>query len=294
MSSSTFSASFTPSSPENKLFLNKRVLVTGGTSGIGKSIAYAFANEGAKVVITGRRQEKGIEIAREIGGHYLPVDHSKIDENHRVIQDTVTFLGGLDILINNVGIVLMGNIETTTDQEWMEIFNVNVHAAYIITKNAVPYLRKAFQLTPTSSTTSSTPSSHRNHSIIINIASDWGIVGARNYLAYCTTKGALVQMTKCLALDYIDDGIRVNCVCPGDTYVERWSEEGYYRGSTEKVTHEEANKDAAIDQSTGYGIPIGRVAITDEITDGVLFLASYKSSYMVGQTLIIDGGNTCK
>ena len=272
-------------------FLNKRLLITGGTSGIGKALAYAFAKEGAKIVITGRRQEKGEKIAKDIQGYYISIDHNILEDNQKVIETAVTYLGGLDILINNAGIVLAGNIETTSLKHWLEIFNVNVHTTYILSQAAIPYLRKSYQ--DHHSTIASTAPS-RDHSIIINVASDWGIVGARNYTAYCTTKAAVVQLTKCLALDYIQEGMRVNCICPGDTYVERWSEEGYYRGSTEKVTFNQANIDAKLDSEMNNGIPIGRVADTEEIVSGILFLASKESSYMVGQSLIIDGGNTCK
>jgi NAD(P)-dependent dehydrogenase (short-subunit alcohol dehydrogenase family) len=120
--------------------------------------------------------------------------------------------------------------------------------------------------------------------VIVNNASDWGLVGAKNALAYCASKGAVIQITKAMALDHAHEHIRVNAVCPGDTFVERWVEQGYFKAS-EPVPEA---------QALVGDLPLGRVATALEIARAVLFLASDQSSFMTGSTLVVDGGNTAQ
>jgi meso-butanediol dehydrogenase / (S,S)-butanediol dehydrogenase / diacetyl reductase len=118
--------------------------------------------------------------------------------------------------------------------------------------------------------------------VIINNASDWGLVGAKNALAYCTSKGAVIQMTRAMALDHARENIRVNAVCPGDTFVTRWLEQGYFESSESKETLE----------SLGEALPLGRVANAKEIANAVVFLASDAASFITGVAMPVDGGNT--
>jgi NAD(P)-dependent dehydrogenase (short-subunit alcohol dehydrogenase family) len=120
--------------------------------------------------------------------------------------------------------------------------------------------------------------------VIINNASDWALVGAPAAVAYCTSKGAVVQLTKAMAIDHAGENIRINAICPSDTFVERWVKEGYYRVSG-GLSEAEARK---------TDLPIGRVAETNEIARAVLFLASEESSFMTGTALVVDGGNTAR
>jgi NAD(P)-dependent dehydrogenase (short-subunit alcohol dehydrogenase family) len=120
--------------------------------------------------------------------------------------------------------------------------------------------------------------------VIINNASDWAFVGAPAVVAYCTSKGAVVQLTRAMAIDHAGEHIRINAVCPGDTFVDRWLKDGYYRLSG-GVSEAEARK---------TDLPIGRVAETIEIARAVLFLASDESSFMTGATLLVDGGSTAR
>ena len=256
-------------------FEGEIVLITGGTSGIGEATAIQFASEGAKVVITGRRINKGEEVVRKIkeksGGDtvYINADHVNIGDCERVIKIVIEKYGRIDILFNNAGIVVRGNAEETSENEWQMVMDLNVTAVWRMSKLVLPHMRK------------------NGKGVIINNASDWGIVGGKEAVAYCVSKGAVIQMTKAMALDHARENIRVNAVCPGDTFVERWIENGYFN-ATDPVEEETARKEC------GNEIPIGRVGEVDEIARAVLFLASDASSYITGTTLVVDGGNTAR
>jgi len=250
---------------------DKVALITGGTSGIGRATALLFAAEGAHVAFTGRRAERGEAVAAEIraaGGAalYIQADHARWEDCQRSVQEARTALGRVDILFNNAGIVVGGTAEQTTEEEWAEIVNVNVTGVWRMCKLVIPLMRA------------------QGGGVIVNNASDWGLVAGRNSAAYCATKGAVVQLTRALAVDHAREGIRVNAVCPGDTFVERWTYEGYHRHSTESF--QETLK------AMGEALPLGRVGRADEIAKAVLFLAADDSSFMTGAMLLVDGGNT--
>jgi meso-butanediol dehydrogenase / (S,S)-butanediol dehydrogenase / diacetyl reductase len=247
-------------------FENKVVLITGGTSGIGKTTAELFAVEGAKVAFTGRRTQLGVEVAEQIGGYYIQADHRQWQDCQHSVSETVSRYGRVDILFNNAGIVASGTAETTTDEDWDDTMLLNVTAVWRMSKLVIPVMRA------------------HGGGVIINNASDWAFVGAPAVVAYCTSKGAVVQMTRAMAIDHASEKIRINAICPGDTFVERWMKEGFYRVSG-GVSEAEARK---------TDLPIGRVAETVEIARAVLFLASDEASFMTGTALIVDGGNTAR
>lgn len=246
---------------------NKVAIITGGTSGIGRAAAELFTAEGARVVITGRRSELGAAFARESGVHYIQADHRRAEDCARCVAETITHFGRVDILFNNAGIVPQGTAESTSEADWLETMEINVTAVWRMARLVIPHMRR------------------QGKGTIINNASDWAFVGAPNVVAYCTSKGAVVQMTRAMAMDHAREGIRINAICPGDTIVERWSREGYYRSSG-AVNREQALKDD--------NLPMGRVAEPVEIARAVLFLASDDSSYMTGSMLVVDGGNTAR
>jgi NAD(P)-dependent dehydrogenase (short-subunit alcohol dehydrogenase family) len=255
-----------------KQFQGKVVLITGGTSGIGEATAIQFANQGAQVIITGRRTDRGAAVVRKIKqagweAIYIHADHAKIADCQRVIRSVIENFGRVDILFNNAGIVLSGNAERTSEEQWQAVMDLNVTAVWRMSKLVLPYMRK------------------NGRGVIINNASDWGIVGGKEAVAYCASKGAVIQMTKAMALDHARENIRVNAVCPGDTFVERWVETGYF-DTSDPVEEQIARKES------GEGIPMGRVGEVDEIAGAVLFLASGDASYITGTTLVVDGGNT--
>jgi NAD(P)-dependent dehydrogenase (short-subunit alcohol dehydrogenase family) len=250
----------------------KVALITGGTSGIGEATAKLFAREGAQVAITGRRIELGEAVVVQIkrsGGEaiFIAADVTQAEDCHRSIGETITAFGRIDILFNNAGIVTQGALEETSEEEWMQTFDVNVKGTYLMTKFVLPIMRG------------------QGGGVIVNNASDWGIVGGPYYTAYSASKGAVVLLTKSVALEVACDNIRVNAICPGDTYVERWR--------TDERRNPSGDFEAEL-KAMGEDLPIGRVGTVEEIARSVLFLASDESSFMTGATLIVDGGNTAR
>jgi meso-butanediol dehydrogenase / (S,S)-butanediol dehydrogenase / diacetyl reductase len=245
---------------------NKVALITGGTSGIGKTTVELFASEGAKVAFTGRRMLLGAPLAEQTGSYYIQADHRQMEDCRRSVAETLSHFGRIDILFNNAGIVVSGTAETTSEEDWDDTLQLNVTAVWRMSKLVLPVMRA------------------QGGGVIINNASDWAFIGAPAVVAYCASKGAVVQLTRAMAIDHAKEHIRINAVCPGDTFVDRWVKEGYYRVSG-GVSEAEARK---------TDLPMGRVAETIEIARAVLFLASDDSSFMTGSALVVDGGSTAR
>jgi meso-butanediol dehydrogenase/(S,S)-butanediol dehydrogenase/diacetyl reductase len=255
--------------------LNNRVaIITGATSGIGKATAILFAQEGAKVVITGRRRERGEAVASDVqtlGGtcQFVQADHTDPEACSHVVERTLAEYSRIDILFNNAGIVTSGTAESVTEEEWQATLDINVTAVWRMSRLVIPIMRA------------------QGGGVIVNNASDWAVVGARDALPYAVSKGAVAQMTRSMALDHAHENIRVNAICPGDTFVERWLEKGYFEES-DPVTREQALAESAAD------LPMKRFAQPEEIAKAVLFLASDDSSFVTGHLLLVDGGNTAQ
>jgi len=257
-----------------KKLASQVAIITGATSGIGKATALLFAEEGAGLVITGRRAELGQRVEKEIRERgarcvFIEADHSQAGDCSRVIERTLAEFGRVDILFNNAGIVTSGTAETTSEQVWNETLAINVTAVWRMSKLVLPHMRS------------------QGKGVIVNNGSDWSVVAGKDAFPYIMSKGAVAMMTKAMALDYARENIRVNAVCPGDTFVERWMEKGYFENS-DPVTVEEA-----MNESSAY-IPMGRFGKPEEIAKAVLFLASDDSSFVTGHLLLVDGGNTAQ
>lgn len=253
---------------------NKVAIITGATSGIGKATALRFADEGADLVLTGRRPALGKAVEAECRQRgvrcvFVEADHTKPEDCQRVVDIALKEFNRIDILFNNAGIVTKGTADTTPEEVWQNTLDINVTAVWRMCKLVIPQMKK------------------QGKGAIVNNGSDWSVVAGENAFPYIMSKGAVGMMTKAMAIDNARAGIRVNAVCPGDTFVDRWIEKGYFEGS-DPVSIEEAIK-----ESSSY-IPMGRFGKPEEIANAVLFLASDEASFITGHLLLVDGGNTAQ
>jgi NAD(P)-dependent dehydrogenase (short-subunit alcohol dehydrogenase family) len=243
-------------------------LITGGTSGIGEATALLFAREGAKVAVTGRSIERGTNVAgaitRESGNAiFIKTDVRFPDECRAAVDQTVGQFGRLDILFNNAGVFYAHDALECSEEEWDLQIDVNLKGTFLMSKFALPHMIA------------------QRSGVIINNSSGWGLVGGDKAVAYCASKGGVVLLTKAMAVDHGRQGIRINCICPGDVETPMLPEDAKFRGmSWDDYLAGAANR------------PMGRVGTPDEIAKAALFLASDDSSFMTGAALVVDGGGT--
>jgi len=245
---------------------DKVALITGGTSGIGTATAIRFAKEGAKVVITGRNAKRGEQVVQEIvanGGDAMFVrsDVCLEEDCRNAVDRTLERFGKIDVLFNNAGVFHPKTIPDCTEEEWDETIDSSLKGAFLMSKYALPSMIE------------------RGSGSIIHTSSGWGILGGDKAAAYCAAKGGLIVMAKAMAIDHGPHGIRVNCVCPGDVLTPMLHDDAEKRGMTWD--------DYA---AGGADRPLGRIGTVDEIADAVLFLASDESSFVTGESLVVDGG----
>jgi NAD(P)-dependent dehydrogenase (short-subunit alcohol dehydrogenase family) len=247
---------------------NKSALITGGTSGIGEATAYLFAKEGAAVAIAGRNETRGHAITAQIlesGGKaiFIRTDVRKAAECNRAVAETLQSFGRIDVLFNNAGVYYPQTTLECSEEEWDLQIDINLKGTFLMSKAALPRMIA------------------QGSGNIINNSSGWGIVGGDHAVAYCASKGGVVLLTKAMAIDHGRQGIRVNCICPGDVETPMLPEDAKMRGlQWEDYIAGCANR------------PLGRVGTADEIAKAVLFLASDDSSFMTGAALVVDGGGT--
>ena len=251
-------------------FKDKIVLVTGGGTGIGRAIALSFAKEGARVAVSGRREAPLQEtVAAMEGGEgmALVADVSLGDDVKKMVQRIVSVWGRLDILVNNAAtIVSRTNLADTSISDWDRMIDVNVKGVFLCCKEALAHMEK------------------QGAGSIVNIASVSGQRGQPSNSAYSTTKGAILNMTRSLAVDYGRKGIRINSVSPAlvDTEMAR----------TRLKPGEDWDERAAREWIPNY--PLGRLGKPEDVAQGVLFLASEDASWITGIDLLIDGGLLAK
>jgi NAD(P)-dependent dehydrogenase (short-subunit alcohol dehydrogenase family) len=244
----------------------KRALITGGASGIGRAMALLFAREGAAVAVVDLDEAGGEAVVGMIedgGGQaiFVPCDVTQAQDCRRAVRQTVDELGGLDILVNNAGIIRRATVLDTTEEEWDRVMAVNVKSIFLFSKYAVPVMAQA------------------GGGVIINTASGWGLVGGRRAVSYCASKGAVVNMTRAMALDHGEQNIRVNCICPGDTDTPMLRDEARQLGEADERFLEEAAQR-----------PLRRVGRPEDIAQAALYLASDEASFVTGTALVVDGG----
>jgi len=251
----------------NSRLKDKIAIVTGAGSGIGRAIALAMVREGARVVLVGRRNDRVEAVAREVpreeqgSAMALAADVSKRDSIERVLQETAKAFGGINVLVNNAGILHPGTVEQITEAQWDETFNINVRGLWLLSRAVLPHLRKA------------------GGGSIINVASVLGINGVRNRAAYAASKGAVVLLTKCMAIDHGHENIRVNAICP--SFVET--------DLTAAVLSKAADPDAMRRERIGVH-PIGRLGQPEDMAGLAVYLASDESSWVTGAVFPVDGG----
>ena len=249
-------------------FNNKVALITGGTTGIGFSTAMMMAESGATVAVAGRSESKGkkaLTRLKEMNENciYIAADVSKTAACQQVVQETVSRLGRLDILVNSAGVFMEGPIETFSEEDYHHVMDINVKGTFFMCQSALPEIRKS------------------GGGAIVNVSSDSGIMGNRDGTLYCASKGAVTIFTKALAVDVAKDNIRVNCVCPGDVLTPMFDKE---------AARSDDPQDYLEEIQRHY--PVGRVGKPEEVAATICFLASEVAPFVVGAAWSIDGGLT--
>lgn len=250
--------------------MKKIVIVTGASSGIGRATAKLFAGHGANVVAVGRN-EKELGVLRDeihtAGGSVKTAltDLRETSQVEKLVRDTAENFGQIDVLVNAAGIIMNGSIETTTLDDWDKMLNINVRAVFQMMQNCVPHLAKT-------------------KGSVVNVSSITGLRAFPNVLAYCVSKAAIDQLTRCTALELATQGVRVNAVNPGVVVTNL-----HKRGGMED------EKYSSFLEHSRTTHPLGRVGEPEDIAELIYFLASEKASWITGVTYEIDGGRaqTC-
>jgi len=252
-------------SKDSILSLNSKVaVITGGASGIGFSTAKLLAENGAVVVILDIDKNGGKLAAEKIGNkaRFYPCDVTKDNDCKNTVDAIVKEFGKIDILFNNAGVIVRKDIIELSEDEWDRVVNVSMKAIFLLSRHVIPVMIK-----------------NGNGGSIVNTGSGWGLKGGPNAVAYCAAKGGVVNMTRAMAIDHGKHGIRVNCVCPGDTDTDLLRDEAKQLGLNEG----EFMKEAA-------DRPLKRVGHPRDIAHAVLYLVSDLSNWVTGTTIVVDGG----
>jgi NAD(P)-dependent dehydrogenase (short-subunit alcohol dehydrogenase family) len=244
----------------------KVALITGGASGIGRATALLFAQEGASVAIADLNQQAGDAVVQQIVHHggrafFQAADVTKAADCEQVVANTLRKLGAIHVLFNNAGIIRRASVVELSEADWDRVMAVNVKSIFLMSRQVIPIMETA------------------GGGSIINMASGWGLVAGPKAAVYCASKGAVVLLTKAMAIDHGPYSIRVNCICPGDTDTTMLRDEAQQLGeSTEHFLTESARR------------PLGRVGKPEEIAQAALYLASDAASFVTGTALVVDGG----
>ncbi len=245
---------------------DKVAVVTGAASGIGSATIRRFAAEGATIVAAdiADASDSVRELTRMgVAARFVHADVTKASQIESLVNETVTSFGRLDVLVNNAGIELPKKITDTSEAEWDRLLDVNLKGVFLCAKASIPVMQR------------------QGGGVIINVASELGLVGGSEIAAYSASKGGVVQLTKALAIDHASDNIRVNCVCPGP--VETPLLQAIIDGSS----NPDQERRSIIEKTL-----LKRVGQPDEIANVIAFLASSESSYMTGSIVVVDGGCT--
>ncbi len=254
---------------QNGKLQDKIVILTGGTSGIGRASVYLFCREGAKVVIGARNEVAGAEITEAVRQDgrgealFVKTDVSDPAQVENLVKQTVDRYGRVDILYGNSGVLLSGTAPDTTLDAWRKTIDVNVGGNFYLAKYGIPELIKS------------------GGGNIILTGSELGTVGASEMVAYCASKGAIVNMTRALAIDCAPHGIRVNCLAPGPVATPMLD-----------VMFEQAEDPDELEKAQTEPVLLKRFGTPEEMANVALFLATEASSYITGAIIVADGGAT--
>ncbi len=244
-------------------FTGKTVLITGAGAGIGAAAAESFAAAGANLALNSvSGSAKKLTEKLTAGGRkaiFAPADVSRPAEVKAMIQQTVAAFGGIDVVVNCAGIVTGGNVEETDEETWGRTMAVNATGTFLVCKYALPYLRKA-------------------RGVIVNVSSLVAVKGIASRAAYSASKGAVLSLSKAMAADYLGDGVRVNCICPGTVLSP----------SLEERIAAEENPEAAYQRFVSRQA-MGRLGRPEEIAAAILFAASPDVGFMNGANIMVDG-----
>jgi NAD(P)-dependent dehydrogenase (short-subunit alcohol dehydrogenase family) len=251
-------------------FKGKVAIITGGSSGIGRAAALAFAREGAAVAIVSVDREQGEAVAGEIqaqGGDGLAIltDVAREAEVQAMVKTVAGRWGRLDVLVNNAGIYYQADVEDTPAEVWDRVLAVNLSGAFLCTKYAVPVMARG------------------GGGVVINVASEAGLVGIQGQVAYNVSKGGMLALTRSCAVDLAGRGIRVNCVCPGTT------DTPLVQAAVNRTTDP-----AAARRALEANRPLNRLGKPEEIAAAILYLAGDEAGYATGAILSVDGGYTAQ
>ena len=244
----------------------KVAVITGASSGIGLGTAKRLAEAGASVALLDIDEpggEKAVEEIKNIGGKaiFYRCDVTSNSDCKKATENVSREFGRIDILFNNAGIIIRKNIVDLSEEEWDQVLNVNLKTIYLLSHHVIPYMIK------------------KGGGSIINAGSGWGLKGGPSAVAYCASKGGVVNLTRAMAIDHGKDNIRVNCICPGDIDTPLLHVEASQLGEDKaKFLKEAADR------------PLGRIGVPDDIANAVLYFASDMASWVTGSVLVVDGG----
>jgi len=246
----------------------KTAIITGGGSGIGRAIALAFAREGAKVAILGRRQTALDAVGQELAASgtevlALPCDVTQAQATQDAVRQVEQAFGHVNVLVNNAGILSVSTVESISEQDWDRVISTNLKGPFLMSRAVLPAFRRASQ------------------GSIVNVGSVLGLVAMKDRAAYCASKGGLTLLTKAMALDHAHENIRVNCICPAIVETDLVKD---LFGSSEQGRK-------ARDSRIGT-LPLGMFGKPEDIAGLAVFLASDESCWMTGTAIPIDGGLT--
>lgn len=247
-------------------FTGKVVLITGAGSGIGRKTSIMFAERGAKVAVNDISEQRGnetVQMIKQIGGEAVFVAGDVAKDAQKIVKKTVETFGKIDILVNNAGVVPYGNIEETSEEDFTKTIEVNVKGPFMLSRYVIQEMKK------------------QKSGVIVNIASEAGQIGIPRRCVYSVSKAALLGLTRSLAVDYVDFGIRVNAICPGTTYSQGLAERVKASPDPEETMRRMISR-----------IPMKRLGKEEEIAFAILFAACDEASFMTGSIINIDGGST--